>query len=301
MVIQKQTLHPQGRLDIDIYPKTSVDQVEGLEDIQTIRKDVSELNSSLGELTTDVNGNTTDIGTLQQSVDSIINSLPSYLLKTEADLEYIKQSTFNLMNGSGIGSIIQKNDLNPNEADDNGSVSFGGGNKAYEQYSMCFGYYCESAQKAVAMNHMCKALGLYSVAMGQFVIVYSPNSISYGLNNTINRSAQFSAIFGSNCEIGVDSASITPNIFGLGVGLKCLNGNKVLLGRYNEDDQDSSVIFEFGTGGGDGSRRSPIKIYSDGKIRNGVNIVDNDNKYVLVNKKYVDDKLLSLRNEILGG
>ena len=31
MSISKQTLHPEGDNSVDIYPKTSVDQVEGLE------------------------------------------------------------------------------------------------------------------------------------------------------------------------------------------------------------------------------------------------------------------------------
>lgn len=33
MAIEKTTLHPQGNPDTDLYPKTSVDQVEGLQDI----------------------------------------------------------------------------------------------------------------------------------------------------------------------------------------------------------------------------------------------------------------------------
>lgn len=73
MAIKKDTLHPEGEVGIDIYPKTSIDQVENLQaNLDALNGDIANANGEISAVSNRVNANERNITDLQQDVDKNI-------------------------------------------------------------------------------------------------------------------------------------------------------------------------------------------------------------------------------------
>ena len=73
MAIKKDTLHPEGEAGVDIYPKTSIDQVENLQaNLDALNGDIANANGEISAVSNRVNANERNITDLQQDVDKNI-------------------------------------------------------------------------------------------------------------------------------------------------------------------------------------------------------------------------------------
>lgn len=73
MAIKKDTLHPEGEVGVDIYPKTSIDQVENLQaNLDALNGDIANANGEISAVSNRVNANERNITDLQQDVDKNI-------------------------------------------------------------------------------------------------------------------------------------------------------------------------------------------------------------------------------------
>lgn len=90
--IKKDTLHPEGEPEIDIYPKTSIDQVENLQanldalngdianangEISSISNRVNIVEKNITDLQNDVNQNIMDISTAESNIQGLQGSVSS--------------------------------------------------------------------------------------------------------------------------------------------------------------------------------------------------------------------------------
>lgn len=90
--IKKDTLHPEGEPEIDIYPKTSIDQVENLQanldalngdianangEISSISNRVNIVENNITDLQNDVNQNIMDISTAESNIQGLQGSVSS--------------------------------------------------------------------------------------------------------------------------------------------------------------------------------------------------------------------------------
>lgn len=88
--IKKDTLHPEGEPEVDIYPKTSIDQVENLQanldalngdisnangEISSISNRVSNTEKNITDLQNDVNQNIMDISTAESNIQGLQGSV----------------------------------------------------------------------------------------------------------------------------------------------------------------------------------------------------------------------------------
>ena len=73
MAIKKDTLHPEGEPDVDIYPKTSIDQVENLQaNLDALNGDIANANGEISTVSNRVNVNEKNITDLQNDVNQNI-------------------------------------------------------------------------------------------------------------------------------------------------------------------------------------------------------------------------------------
>ena len=92
MAIKKDTLHPENEPEVDIYPKTSIDQVENLQanldalngdianangEISSISNRVNIVENNITDLQNDVNQNIMDISTAESNIQGLQGSVSS--------------------------------------------------------------------------------------------------------------------------------------------------------------------------------------------------------------------------------
>ena len=71
MAIKKDTLHPEGEPEIDIYPKTSIDQVENLQaNLDALNGDIANVNGEIANISTNVGDIKDDITVLNTAYES---------------------------------------------------------------------------------------------------------------------------------------------------------------------------------------------------------------------------------------
>lgn len=84
MAIKKDTLHPEGEPDVDIYPKTSIDQVENLQaNLDALNGDIANANGEIANISTDVNQNIIDISDIKDDITVLNTAYGSYTDYTE--------------------------------------------------------------------------------------------------------------------------------------------------------------------------------------------------------------------------
>lgn len=76
MAIKKDTLHPEGEVGVDIYPKTSIDQVENLQaNLDAINGDISNANGEVAALSTNVSEINTRVSTSERNITDLQNDV----------------------------------------------------------------------------------------------------------------------------------------------------------------------------------------------------------------------------------
>lgn len=78
MAIKKDTLHPEGEVGVDIYPKTSIDQVENLQaNLDALNGDIANANGEISAISNRVNVNEKNITDLQNDVNQNTRDISS--------------------------------------------------------------------------------------------------------------------------------------------------------------------------------------------------------------------------------
>lgn len=272
--IIKDTLHPEKQNDVDIYPKTSLDQVEGYEEDKELLK--QEINNTYAKKT-DVNTSITNVENevevnYAKKVDveaSIAN------VKNEVEANYAKKVDVvnNLSNGSGQGSIKQVNVKSSsgtyydNEASGSGSVSLGKGTKAQGNADVVIGQNTEddtSGSFVGGINTHNKNNSNYCFVFGDNINnQYAPHSFLFGKD--IENSAANVIILGN------DIVNPLKNAFLIGKGLRPQDyqylteeNTIVILGKYNKRATQGEVAdgttFILGNGTSEQFRHNAIKL-----------------------------------------
>ena len=74
--IKKDILHPENEPDTNIYPKTSIDQVENLQaNLDAINGDISNVNGEIAALSTNVSDITTRVSTSERNITDLQNDV----------------------------------------------------------------------------------------------------------------------------------------------------------------------------------------------------------------------------------
>ena len=85
MAIKKDTLHPEGEVGVDIYPKTSIDQVENLQaNLDALNGDIANANGEISVVSNRVNANERNITDLQNYVNQNVEDL--YMILEQAQV-----------------------------------------------------------------------------------------------------------------------------------------------------------------------------------------------------------------------
>lgn len=70
--IKKDTLHPEGEPEIDIYPKTSIDQVENLQaNLDALNGDIANANGEIANISTNVENIANNVGDINKDVSTL--------------------------------------------------------------------------------------------------------------------------------------------------------------------------------------------------------------------------------------
>lgn len=70
--IKKDTLHPEGEPEIDIYPKTSIDQVENLQaNLDALNGDIANANGEIANISTNVENIANKVGDINKDVSTL--------------------------------------------------------------------------------------------------------------------------------------------------------------------------------------------------------------------------------------
>lgn len=84
MAIKKDTLHPEGEPEIDIYPKTSIDQVENLQaNLDALNGDIANANGEIANISTNVETIANRVEIAENSITVLITAYESYTDYTE--------------------------------------------------------------------------------------------------------------------------------------------------------------------------------------------------------------------------
>lgn len=84
MAIKKDTLHPENEPEVDIYPKTSIDQVENLQaNLDALNGDIANVNGEIANISTNVNQNIIDISDIKDDITVLNTAYGSYTDYTE--------------------------------------------------------------------------------------------------------------------------------------------------------------------------------------------------------------------------
>lgn len=74
MAIKKDTLHPENEPEVDIYPKTSIDQVENLQaNLDALNGDIANVNGEIANISTNVSDITTRVSTSERNITDLQN------------------------------------------------------------------------------------------------------------------------------------------------------------------------------------------------------------------------------------
>lgn len=72
MAIKKDTLHPESEVGVDIYPKTSIDQVENLQaNLDALNGDIANANGEIANISTNVENITNKVGDINKDVSTL--------------------------------------------------------------------------------------------------------------------------------------------------------------------------------------------------------------------------------------
>lgn len=72
MAIKKDTLHPEGEVGVDIYPKTSIDQVENLQaNLDALNGDIANANGEIANISTNVETIANKVGDINKDVSTL--------------------------------------------------------------------------------------------------------------------------------------------------------------------------------------------------------------------------------------
>lgn len=72
MAIKKDTLHPEGEVGVDIYPKTSIDQVENLQaNLDALNGDIANVNGEIANISTNVENIANKVGDINKDVSTL--------------------------------------------------------------------------------------------------------------------------------------------------------------------------------------------------------------------------------------
>lgn len=84
MAIKKDTLHPEGEPEIDIYPKTSIDQVENLQaNLDALNGDIANANGEIANISTNVETIANRVEIAENSITVLTTAYESYTDYTE--------------------------------------------------------------------------------------------------------------------------------------------------------------------------------------------------------------------------
>ena len=84
MAIKKDTLHPEGEPKIDIYPKTSIDQVENLQaNLDALNGDIANANGEIANISTNVETIANRVEIAENSITVLTTAYESYTDYTE--------------------------------------------------------------------------------------------------------------------------------------------------------------------------------------------------------------------------
>ena len=84
MAIKKDTLHPEGEPEIDIYPKTSIDQVENLQaNLDALNGDIANANGEIANISTNVETIANRVEVAENSITVLSTAYESYTDYTE--------------------------------------------------------------------------------------------------------------------------------------------------------------------------------------------------------------------------
>lgn len=82
--IKKDTLHPEGEPEVDIYPKTSIDQVENLQvNLDALNGDISNANGEISSISTNVETIANRVEIAENSITVLTTAYESYTDYTE--------------------------------------------------------------------------------------------------------------------------------------------------------------------------------------------------------------------------
>ena len=72
MTIKKDTLHPENESEVDIYPKTSIDQVENLQaNLDALNGDIANVNGEIANISTNVENIANKVGDINKDVSTL--------------------------------------------------------------------------------------------------------------------------------------------------------------------------------------------------------------------------------------
>ena len=72
MTIKKDTLHPENEPEVDIYPKTSIDQVENLQaNLDALNGDIANVNGEIANISTNVENIANKVGDINKDVSTL--------------------------------------------------------------------------------------------------------------------------------------------------------------------------------------------------------------------------------------
>ena len=84
MAIKKDTLHPEGGPEIDIYPKTSIDQVENLQaNLDALNGDIANANGEIANISINVETIANRVEIAENSITVLTTAFESYTDYTE--------------------------------------------------------------------------------------------------------------------------------------------------------------------------------------------------------------------------
>lgn len=90
MAIKKDTLHPEGEPEIDIYPKTSIDQVENLQaNLDALNGDIANANGEIANISTNVETIANRVEIAENSITVLTTAYESYTDYTEVTTGFL--------------------------------------------------------------------------------------------------------------------------------------------------------------------------------------------------------------------
>lgn len=264
MSVEKQTLHPEDDLSVDIYPKTSKDQVVGLEDdlSNLIKKEDVSVTSTPNTIVKR-GGNGTIACTRAQVGTQAVNK--------EQMEEYVEQHTvnnLNLKNGEGKYSLKTNNTDNPSSAYGKGNIVLVGGSSTDNNSEFNLLMATKTNIKSSFKNtisgdeHTVDNVQMSEISGKKHIVKNVNFGVISGFQNTVKNSDE--VIVGG--EFNDIERSYT---LGYGWELKAtpiLDGesdhHKALFGQFNAENKNA--VLEVGNGTDNTHRSNAFEVYKDG-------------------------------------